>query len=236
MNFEEVKGKKAVCLFSGGLDSATVLWMALQDGCQPYLLTVSYHQRHAREVECARRIAGEWHLKHEIISLALPWKGSALLDPEIPVPVGRDPESFGSEIPATYVPGRNSIFLSLAVSFAEAIGAKIVLIGVYALDFSGYPDCRCDYVEAMEGALALGTKAGRDGKKIEIRAPLIRMTKREIILAGHRLGVPFEKTWSCYQGLEKPCGVCDSCVLRRRGFQEAGLNDPLVSDDAVACR
>lgn len=228
--------KKAVCLFSGGLDSTTVLWMARQSGYQLYALTVYYGQRHGKEIDCARKIAVDLNIEHQIVPIELPWKGSSLLDSGMPVPVHREFDAISQDIPATYVPARNSIFLSMSASYAEVIGAETIFIGVNALDYSGYPDCRPEYLSAFGKALAAGTKAGMEGRKLEILAPLLSMTKKEIIIVGHRLGVPFDKTWSCYQGMELPCGCCDSCLLRRKGFLEAGLADPLMEQAAHVCR
>ena len=223
---------KAVCLLSGGLDSTTVLYYALHKGYRPAALTLHYGQLHHKEIDFAKRIASRLGIAHFIIPISLPWGGSSLIDKSIPLPKNRLPTSeVGNrlmKIPSTYVPFRNSIFLSFAVSAAEALKADRVFIGANALDYSGYPDCRPEYFRAFEKTIAAGTKAGVEGKRIKIEAPLLRMSKKQIVLLGRKLGVPFEKTWSCYQGGKNPCGVCDSCQLRAKGFQEAGVNDSLM--------
>ncbi len=221
--------KKAVCLFSGGLDSATALYVARSEGYELLALTIHYGQLHEREIHSAREIAAGLKIPHEIVAISLPWKGSALLDSSVPMPLRRPLEEMTQEIPSTYVPARNSIFLALASSWAETAKAEAVFIGANALDYSGYPDCRPEYLAAFEEMIRLGTKAGAEGRKIQIKAPLLRLSKKEIIQLGRRLGVPFEKTWSCYQGKGTPCGECDSCRLRAKGFEEAGLKDPLLS-------
>jgi len=219
--------KKAVVLLSGGLDSATALYCARKAGYRPYCLIFDYGQRHRKEIVSARRVAEQSGAAYHLIPFTLPWKGSALLDDALEVPSHRT--DIGAGIPATYVPSRNTIFLSFAMSWAEAIGADAVYIGANALDYSGYPDCRPAYFDHIRTLFAIGTKAGVEGKKIEIRAPLISMTKAEIVRLGTSLGVPYDLTWSCYQGGEVPCGVCDSCRLREKGFREAGLADPLLA-------
>jgi 7-cyano-7-deazaguanine synthase len=218
---------KAVCLFSGGLDSTTALYAALQKGYEVQTLTIHYGQTHEKEVECARRIASSLGLENHVIRFSLPWGGSALLDREIPIPLGRQESEMAEEIPVTYVPARNSVFLSFAASYAEACGAGVIFLGANALDYSGYPDCRPEYFVAFSEAIRRGTKAGAEGRIIRIEAPLLRLSKKEIVELGVSLGVPFEKTWSCYRGKEIPCGGCDSCLLRAKGFREAGIRDPL---------
>jgi 7-cyano-7-deazaguanine synthase len=220
--------KKAVCLLSGGLDSTTAFYAARQDSYEVTALTLHYGQLHSREIDFARATAEECKVKHYIVPVTMPWKGSALLDPEIPVPVQRDEKRMAADIPSTYVPARNSVFLSLAASCAEAEGAQSIYIGANILDYSGYPDCRPEYFEAFEAMIQRGTKAGVEGRTMKIQAPLLRLNKKEIIQLGQKLGVKFEKTWSCYQGKEAPCGQCDSCILRAKGFSEAGLPDPLL--------
>ncbi|HLD50445.1 MAG TPA: 7-cyano-7-deazaguanine synthase QueC [bacterium] len=228
--------KKAVCLFSGGLDSTTALYAARAENEECIALTFHYGQRHSKEIECARKIAGELGLAHFLVPIELPWKGSALLDSGIAMPSGRSEHEMQKDIPVTYVPARNSIFLTLAASCAEASGVEAIYIGANALDYSGYPDCRPEYFEAAGKMLLLGTKAGVEGKALAIKAPLLRMSKKEIVLLGAKLGVPFEKTWSCYQGKERPCGECDSCVLREKGFREAGISDPLLNHETSSHR
>lgn len=217
---------KAVVLLSGGLDSTTTLYYALSQKFRCHCLIVDYGQRHRKEVAAARRIAKAAGSPFQVIRIQLPWGGSALTDRRIRVPKGRSLAEIGRGIPATYVPARNTLFLSYAVSFAEAIGATAVFIGANFLDASGYPDCRPAYYRAFAQVIRRGTKTGAEGKPIRIATPLIRKTKAQIIRLGRRLGVPYELTWSCYLGKTRPCGKCDSCLLRAKGFHEAGLSDP----------
>lgn len=223
--------KKAVALLSGGLDSTTVLWIARDEGYAVHALSFRYGQRHLIELESARRVAEsvgvEKHLTVEIDLRAI--GGSALTD-EIEVPKARSADEMSSGIPVTYVPARNTIFLSFALAWAETVGAADIFIGVNALDYSGYPDCRPEYIEAFERMASLATKAGVEGKMgLKIHTPLIAMTKAEIIRKGLELGVDYSLTHSCYDptldGLA--CGKCDSCLLRLKGFAEAGARDPL---------
>lgn len=220
---------KAVVLLSGGLDSSTVLYQAKVDGCECYAISFDYQQRHQRELESATaiaRLAGV--LEHQVVAFDLRrWGGSALTDSAINVPEGRSLDEMAQSIPVTYVPARNTIFLSFALAYAETINAQRVYIGVNALDYSGYPDCRPDYIQAMQEVFRLGTKQGREGQQISIMTPLINLKKTEIIQIGNQLGVPWEQTWSCYTGGEVACGVCDSCQLRVAAFAELGLQDPL---------
>lgn len=220
--------KKAICLLSGGLDSTVNLYVARSEGYSPIALSIEYGQRHFREITAARALTKQLRIPHFFSTLSMPWKGSALLDKKIKVPQGRDEKTISEEIPVTYVPGRNSVFLSMAMSCAEVEKAMAIFIGVNVLDYSGYPDCRPEYLEAFGEAMRLGTKAGVEGWKVKIKAPLIRLTKKDIILLGQKLGVPFETTWSCYAGDDKPCEICDSCILRAKGFREAGIPDPLL--------
>ena len=217
---------KAVVLLSGGLDSTTALYVAKAEGYHCHALSFDYGQRHRRELESAQRIALHTGSPFHVISFSLPWKGSALLDETQSIPKGRSPQEMSQEIPATYVPARNTIFLSFASSWAEAVGASTIYIGANALDFSGYPDCRPDYFSAFNRMIEKGTK--KRERPIEIIAPLIHKTKAEIIQWGFRLGVPYEWTWSCYEGEDFPCAACDSCLLRAKGFQGAGIEDPLL--------
>jgi 7-cyano-7-deazaguanine synthase len=221
---------KAVVLLSGGLDSSTVLYSAKASGCECYALSFDYSQRQVRELESAKSIAeAAGVVDSKVISFDLrSWGGSALTDDKIDLPVERSLAQMGENIPVTYVPARNTIFLSFALAYAETIGAERVYIGVNALDYSGYPDCRPDYIQAMQEVFRLGTKQGREGEAIKIVAPLIDMKKTEIIQLGNKLGVPWEKTWSCYAGNEKACGACDSCNLRLEAFAELGLSDPIA--------
>lgn len=220
---------KAVILLSGGLDSSTVLYQARKDGLDCYGLSFDYQQRHRRELAAAQEVARFAEVQeHQVVSFDLRlWGGSALTDNQIDLPSDRSLSQMGQSIPITYVPARNTIFLSFALGYAEAIGASRVYIGVNALDYSGYPDCRPDYIQAMQEVFRLGTKQGQIGESIKIVAPLIDLRKTEIIQLGNSLGVPWEKTWSCYAGGEKACGVCDSCRLRLAAFEELGLKDPL---------
>lgn len=220
--------KRAVVLLSGGLDSATVLHWALARGWRPLALSFDYGQRHRRELAAARALCRRARVSLRTVGFRLPWKGSSLLDPNAKLPSAPKPSSIGRAIPSTYVPARNTIFLSLGLSYAEAAGARAVMIGANALDYSGYPDCRPDYMKAMGQAFRLGTKAGRRGRGIRIIAPLLKLTKAEIVRLGAGLGVPWGLTWSCYHGGAKPCGRCDSCRLRARGFRQAEIRDPLV--------
>ncbi|MBD2043878.1 7-cyano-7-deazaguanine synthase QueC [Microcoleus sp. FACHB-672] len=220
---------KAVILLSGGLDSSTVLYQAKADRCECYALSFDYRQRHWRELESAAEIAhSAGVVEHQIVSFDLrQWGGSALTDDRLDLPSERSLAEMAVNIPITYVPARNTIFLSFAVAYAEAIGAERVYIGVNALDYSGYPDCRPDYIQAMQEVYRLGTKQGREGQAITIVTPLLDLKKTEIIQLGNRLGVPWQQTWSCYAGTEEACGVCDSCRLRLAAFAELGLTDPL---------
>ena len=222
------KFKKAVVLLSGGLDSATVLYDALSKGYRCSCLIVDYGQRHRREIRSARAIARAAGTPSFTARVRVPWGGSALTDRKIRVPSRRSLARIGRGIPATYVPARNTIFLSLALGFAEATGAETVFIGANALDFSGYPDCRPAYYRLMQRVARIGTKAGVEGNGIRIVAPLIRLTKAQIIRKGLRLGVLYGKSWSCYLGGRRPCGRCDSCLLRAKGFREAKAADPAI--------
>jgi 7-cyano-7-deazaguanine synthase len=218
--------RKAVVLLSGGLDSATTLYYAKDKGCGCFCLIFDYSQRHKKEIDCAKTIAKMAGCVFQIIKISLPWKGSSLLDRKIPVS-GFNAQGPG-RIPSTYVPARNIIFLSFALSYAEAIGAGDIYIGANAVDYSGYPDCRPEFYKAFMRVAALGTKAGVEGGAVKIVTPLIRKTKAQIIKLGMSLGTPYELTWSCYEGGRRPCGECDSCRFREKGFGEAGYADPLI--------
>jgi len=217
--------KKAVVLLSGGLDSATVLAMAKQQGYICYALSLDYGQRHASELQAAQRVAEHAGVAmHKTIPLDLrAFGGSALTDDDINVP---ETESTG--IPVTYVPARNTTFLSLALGWAEVIGAHDIFIGVNAVDYSGYPDCRPEFIEAFERVANLATRDGVEGQPFTIHSPLIQLTKAEIIQKGQEMGVDYSLTVSCYQADEagRACGRCDSCRLRRTGFEQAGTDDP----------
>lgn len=219
------KSKKAVVLLSGGLDSTTALYWASAQGYQPHCLIIDYGQRHRREIQSAEKIAQLKKIPYQILRCELPWGGSALLDKTEDLPKGRSYEEMAAEIPSTYVPARNTLFLSFALSWAEAIRAEAIVIGANQLDWSGYPDCRKDFFDAFEKVVETGTKIGIEGKPIRIIAPLLKKTKADIIRLGRQLGVRFEWTWSCYQGGDTPCGECDSCRLRAKGFKEAGARD-----------
>jgi 7-cyano-7-deazaguanine synthase len=224
---------KAVILLSGGLDSSTVLYLAKSEGYSCYALSFDYQQRHQRELEAARTIATSVGVAaHQVVNFDLTlWGGSALTDDRVDLPQHRDLAAMSASIPVTYVPARNTIFLSFALAYAEAISASRVYIGVNALDYSGYPDCRPDYMDAMRSVFRLGTKQGREGDPIEIITPLIDLKKTEIIQLGDRLGVPWAQTWSCYSGERVPCGTCDSCRLRLAAFEELGRVDPGIIDN-----
>ena len=215
--------RRAVVLLSGGLDSATTLYYARARGYRTFCLIFDYGQRHRREIQHAARIARRVKNEFQLAKIALPWGGSALTDRRIALPQRREIRT--QQIPATYVPARNIIFLSFAASYAEAVGASSIFIGANAIDYSGYPDCRPKFYQAFQQSLNRGLKAGVEGRRIKIFTPLIRKTKAQIIRMGKALGVPYELTWSCYAGGRRPCGTCDSCVLRAKGFQEAGFTD-----------
>jgi 7-cyano-7-deazaguanine synthase len=228
--------KSAVVLLSGGLDSATTLACAMAEGYNVYALTFNYGQRHARELVAARELVNYFLIKdHKLVNTDLNRiSDSALLNETQELPENRSLESISTEIPSTYVPARNMIMLSYAMAWAESVGADAVFIGVNAIDYSGYPDCREEFIRAFEHAAKLGTKSGAEGKTIKIKYPLINMTKAEIIKRGSKLGVPFRLTWSCYKGGTKACGKCDSCQLRLKGFSDAGLNDEI--DYEIKCQ
>ena len=217
--------KKAVVLLSGGLDSATVLAIARSEGYACYCLSFDYHQRHVAELEAAKRVAAALDAtEHRIFQLDLStFGGSALTDDRIAVP-----QAPTEGIPVTYVPARNTIMLSLSLAWAEVLGANDIFIGVNALDYSGYPDCRKEYVEAFERMANLATRSAVEGQPLRIHAPLIDLNKAQIIGRGHALGLDYAMTVSCYQadGAGRACGTCDSCRFRRAGFAAAGLNDP----------
>lgn len=220
----------AVVLLSGGLDSATALACAKRDGFDVLALSVVYGQRHARELQSARAVAKALQAReHKVVEAPLAaFGGSALTDRRVRVPRARSLKQIGRGIPVTYVPARNTVLLALAAAYAEARGARAIYIGANAIDYSGYPDCRPEFLRAFERALARGTKAGLEGRAIRIRAPLVRKSKAQIVRLALRLKVPVELTWSCYLGGALACGTCDSCLLRLRGFREAGTTDPVA--------
>ena len=222
--------RSAVVLLSGGLDSATTLAWAAHEGFFCYALTFHYGQRHECELEAAKEIARAHQLgaRHRIIRLDPQlFAGSALTGAE-PVPLHRD-VTRQNEIPATYVPARNTVFLALALAFAEQVGSRDLCIGANAVDFSGYPDCRPEFIAAFENLANRGTKAGAEGQSFHVHAPLLRLTKVQIIQLGRKLGVDYGLTWSCYNPRpgNRPCGACDSCQIRRRAFEQAGTHDPV---------
>jgi 7-cyano-7-deazaguanine synthase len=246
--------RKAVVILSGGLDSATCMGIARAQGYALYPLTFDYGQRHRREIGNAREVARFYgaEARHKVITLGFlrEFGGSALTDDAIEVPKAAGDRAFGAsaseaipgrrafegesghapaepEIPVTYVPGRNLLFLAIAASYAEVSGAEAIYIGVNALDYSGYPDCRPEFIRRAEEVIRLATKVGVEGKGIRIETPLLHWTKSEIIREGVRLGVPYHLTTSCYEGREEACGECDSCRLRLKGFAEAGFCDPI---------
>ncbi len=214
--------RKAVVLLSGGLDSATTLYWAINENYEVTALIFDYDQRHIKEIHCAENIAALCNIPYKIVKLDFSWKGSSLLSNSGEIPINRKIDE--SSIPSTYVPARNLIFLSIATSFAEVLGANVILIGANSIDYSGYPDCRPEFIDAFQMAIDKGTKQGLSKNRLKIEAPLLNLSKKEIILLGKKLNVPFEKTWSCYNGGEKPCGVCDSCLLRQKGFVAAENN------------
>ena len=224
--------KKAVCLISGGLDSCVASFIAKENGYEIYALSFHYEQRHKKELLCAENIAkavgAKKHITLDIdfntiaVSSLLTASQSGIRD--------HDLEDIGRGIPSTYVPARNTVFLSLALAYAETIDADAIFLGVNAVDFSGYPNCRPEYIKAYQKMANLATKRGVEGRSIIIMTPLLHFTKSEIVKTGLKLKIPFENTWSCYRGKEKACGRCDSCVLRLKGFKDAGVEDPVPYD------
>lgn len=220
--------KKAVVLLSGGLDSATVLAMALDEGYEVYAVSFRYGQRHSIELDCADEQAKVGAQEHKIVEIDLSSFGGSALTSDIDVPKHDHIDELNNEIPVTYVPARNTVFLSYALAWAEVLESFDIFIGVNALDYSGYPDCRPEFIKAYEAVANLATVAGVQGKKLTIHAPLIDMTKAEIIQHGLDLGVDYSKTTSCYDPAPngRSCGHCDSCLLRLKGFKDAGGQDP----------
>lgn len=230
--------RRAVCLLSGGLDSSTCLAIARRDGYECYCLSFDYGQRHAIELQAAARVAKQLGAsEHRIAKLDLRVFGGSALTADIDVPKHRGLEHMASGIPVTYVPARNTIFLSFALAYAEVIGAADIFIGVNAIDYSGYPDCRPEFIRAFEGVANLATRAAvEDRTRVAIHTPLISMTKADIVRAAVALGVDLSLTHSCYDPGPggTPCGSCDSCILRQKGFAEAGVNDPLMARQSVS--
>jgi 7-cyano-7-deazaguanine synthase len=224
--------RKAVCLLSGGLDSSTCLALARRDGFDCYALSFDYGQRHRVELDCAARVAASLGVaQHRVVRFDLRQFGQSALTGDVLVPKGRSVDEMSQEIPVTYVPARNTIFLSFALAWAETLEASDIFIGVNALDYSGYPDCRPEFIEAYEEMANLATKAGVEGRtRIAIRTPLIQLSKAGIVKLAAELGLDFRLTHSCYDPdpAGRPCGACDSCLLRQKGFEEAGIVDPLL--------
>jgi len=221
--------RKAVCLLSGGLDSATCLALARRDGYACYALSFDYGQRHRFELEAAARVAAALGAeRHVVTKIGLDAFGGSALTADIAVPKARSIAEMSQGIPITYVPARNTVFLSFALAWAEVLESADIFIGVNALDYSGYPDCRPEYIEAYERMANLATKAGVEGRtQMRIHTPLLRLTKAQIVSLGQQLAVPFGLTHSCYDPAPdgRPCGACDACLLRRKGFEEAGIED-----------
>lgn len=222
--------KKAVILLSGGLDSTTCMSVAQKEGYELYPISFNYGQRHQREIESAKSVASFYQVKeHRIFNIDYVG-GSALTDPSISVPEYQKETG----IPVTYVPARNILFLSYALGYAEVLGAEAIFIGVSSIDYSGYPDCRPEFIEAFQNVVKVGTKAGVEGKSITIKTPLIQLSKAATVQLAMANGAPLHLTTSCYQGGEKACGVCDSCTLRLKGFKEAGVEDPIPYETPCA--
>ena len=212
--------QKAIILFSSGLDSTTVLYYAMSKGYDCHCLIFDYGQKHNKEVDNAKKFAKSLKLNYHVVKTSIPWDMSSLINKDKKIPEHKQiKEGF---VPSTYVPGRNTIFLSYAISYAETIKAKKIFLGINAVDFSSYPDCTPQYLKSMQQVM----KALNNG--IEICAPIEKYSKAQIIKLGTKLKVPYEKTWSCYNGKNKPCGKCDSCKLRAKGFKEAGIDDPAL--------
>lgn len=222
---------KAVCLLSGGLDSSTCLAVARSEGYESYALSFDYGQRHRFELQCASRVAAALGAReHRVIAVNLSAFGGSALTADIDVPKHREAGEMAHGIPVTYVPARNTVFLSLALAWAEVLGADTIFAGMNAVDYSGYPDCRPEYLQSFEKMANLATKAGVEGTMhLRIRTPLLQLSKAEIVQLAARLGLDFRLTSSCYDPDDagRPCGACDSCILRRKGFAEAGIVDPL---------
>lgn len=227
---------KAVVLLSGGMDSATAAAVALDQGFEVYALSFRYGQRHATELEAARRVAERLGLRrHVVLDIDLRAFGGSALTGDLDVPKDTPLDRIGSSIPATYVPARNTIFLSFALGWAETLGASDIFLGANALDYSGYPDCRPEYIEAFTRMANLATRAGIEGRGLTVHTPLISLSKAQIVALGTRLGVEYGLTWSCYDpGPDgAACGRCEACILRRKGFREAGMDDPALYPNNV---
>lgn len=220
---------KAVSLISGGLDSSVASYIAKDQGYEVFGISFRYGQRHEKEIDCSKSIAKSLGVKdHIIVDIDFNQFGKTSLLKSSSVEMQNHVlNNIGNQIPTTYVPYRNTVFLSISMAYAESIDADSIFIGVNSIDYSGYPDCRPEFIEAFQKMANLASKKGIEGKKIKIETPLIKLKKFEIIKIGSRLNVPFKDTWSCYRGREKSCGRCDSCLLRLKGFKEANLKDPL---------
>ncbi len=223
---------KAVVLLSGGLDSTTVAAMAARDGKEIFALSFDYGQRHDKELQCAINVGKKLGVsRHEVLRLPLgALGGSALTDAGLEVPDAPKDGAIGDAIPVTYVPARNTVFIAFALAYAEVVGAHEIHLGVNAMDYSGYPDCRPEYIAAFQDVANLATKQAVEGKGPQLVTPLIDMSKADIVRAGIAADAPLELTWSCYRGAGKACGTCESCTLRLRGFAEAGATDPIGYD------
>jgi 7-cyano-7-deazaguanine synthase len=227
---------RAVVLLSGGMDSATAAAVALEQGFEVYALSFRYGQRHAAELEAARQLAERLGVRrHVVLDIDLRAFGGSALTGDLEVPKDTPLERIGSSIPATYVPARNTIFLSFALGWAETLGASDIFLGANALDYSGYPDCRPEYIQAFERMANLATRAGIEGHRLRVHTPLISLSKAEIVKLGHGLGVEYSLTWSCYDPAPDgtACGRCEACILRRKGFREAGMEDPAAYQKSV---
>jgi len=221
--------KKAVCLISGGIDSCVTSFIAKKEGYTIYALTIYYGQRHKKEIESAKKIAALVKAKkHIVLDINLSkFGGSSLVDKSVKPEKDRTFKEIGKNIPSTYVPARNTVFLAVALAYAETISADAIFIGATATDYSGYPDCRPEFIEAFQKLSDIATKKGLEKKSIRIIAPLLNFSKSKIIKKGFELNAPLDKTWSCYVGGKKACGRCDSCLLRLKGFKELGLKDSI---------
>jgi 7-cyano-7-deazaguanine synthase len=227
---------RAVVLLSGGMDSATAAAVALEQGFEVYALSFRYGQRHAAELEAARQLAERLGVRrHVVLDIDLRAFGGSALTGDLEVPKDTPLERIGSSVPATYVPARNTIFLSFALGWAETLGASDIFLGANALDYSGYPDCRPEYIQAFERMANLATRAGIEGHRLRVHTPLISLSKAEIVKLGHGLGVEYSLTWSCYDPAPDgtACGRCEACILRRKGFREAGMEDPAAYQKSV---
>jgi len=227
--------KRAICLLSGGVDSAVASAIAKDHGYEIYAITFDYGQRHKKEIECAKKLAEFFRVReHKIFRIDLNEIGNSALTSNKKIPErGIEEIKNSRQIPETYVPARNTIMLSFALAYAEVKGADAIFIGANCIDYSGYPDCRPEYFKKFQEMADLATKRGVEGRKIRIETPVIEMNKADIIKKGFELGVPFQYTWSCYRGGEKACGKCDSCVLRLNGFKEAGFRDPIEYENEI---